>query len=327
MPLYSIVVPFHNNRKSLSECLHALERQTLAKDSLDIIFVDDGSNDGSDQIVSQFDNVRLFRQENKGPAAARNKGAREAKGEIVLFTDADCAPDPSWAKALVQCLDDSAISGAKGVYRTEQKKITPRFVQLEYLQKYQYMKKFKEIDFIDTYSAAYRKKIFEDNLFDENYPKASVEDQEFSFRLVKKGHRFRFCPDACVKHYHVDSVWGYFKKKFKIGFWKAKILFSQRERIKGDTHTPLSLRFQILLSPFLIFFLGMPLLIQENASLLWMAEGLVCCLFLFSCYPLFLQSFRSDWKIFPLVPVYLIVRAFGLGLGLFFGLIFFFRRS
>ena len=141
-------------------------------------------------------------QTNAGPAAARNAGAFEARGVLLVFTDADCAPEPGWISALVAPFDvpdlrGAVIAGAKGAYLTEQTGIVPRFTQLEYEDRYDRMIGAESIDFIDTYSAAYRREIFLANHgFDTIFPTASVEDQEFSFRLAEKGYRLVFVPEA-----------------------------------------------------------------------------------------------------------------------------------
>ena len=75
----------------------------------------------------------------------------------------------------------------------------PRFTQLEYEDRYDRMAGVESIDFVDTYSAAYRRDIFLANGgFDRTFPTASVEDQEFSFRLTEKGYRLVFVPSAKV---------------------------------------------------------------------------------------------------------------------------------
>ena len=94
----------------------------------------------------------------------------------------------------------------------------PRFVQCEYEERYERMAKLKQIDFIDTYSAAYRKSIFlENGGFDPRFPVPSVEDQEFSFRLARKGYQLAFQPAAKVYHSHDLNLWQYVHRKWGIG--------------------------------------------------------------------------------------------------------------
>lgn len=96
----SVIIPTYNRRKILSECLGELEGQSFSKEEFEVIVVDDASRDRTYELVGSFGhrlNIRYFRQEkNRGPAAARNVGIKEAKGEIIAFLDDDCLPDKDW---------------------------------------------------------------------------------------------------------------------------------------------------------------------------------------------------------------------------------------
>ena len=93
----SVVVPIYNAEKYLEQCLESLENQTFRK--IEIICVDDGSTDASEEIIDRFTaRDRRFRkviQENSGAGAARNKGLSLARGEYIIFLDSDdyFAPD------------------------------------------------------------------------------------------------------------------------------------------------------------------------------------------------------------------------------------------
>jgi glycosyltransferase involved in cell wall biosynthesis len=88
-PLVSIIIPVYNSEKYLADCIRSAIAQTWA--NKEIIIVNDGSTDNSLQIAKSFagDTVKIFTQENKGAAIARNKGLAEAKGDYVQFLDAD----------------------------------------------------------------------------------------------------------------------------------------------------------------------------------------------------------------------------------------------
>jgi glycosyltransferase involved in cell wall biosynthesis len=192
--MISVIIPAKDAAKTLGECLQALldqERFQFGRD-YEVIVIDDGSSDDTAQIGEQYA-VKVMRQTNRGPATARNTGARSAMGTLLVFTDADCAPSPTWLRDLTEPFQDPAVVGVKGVYRSSQTAIIPRFVQLEYEYKYERMRNQPAIDFIDTNNAAYRKEVFIQNGgFDESFRVPSVEDQEFSFRLARKGYRMVF---------------------------------------------------------------------------------------------------------------------------------------
>ena len=158
--MISVVVPVYNGEKTLARCLTSLQSQTIPIDKYEIVVVDDGSKDGTRK-VAEGCGVTVISQKNQGPAAARNLGVKMAKGNIVLFIDVDCAAAPNWIEEMTKPFSNPDIVGIKGTYKTTQQDLLARFVQLEYEEKYERMKMFPYIDFIDTYSAGFRKDIFQ----------------------------------------------------------------------------------------------------------------------------------------------------------------------
>jgi glycosyltransferase involved in cell wall biosynthesis len=312
----SIVVPTFNSAKVLGTCLESLTNQTVGQEKYEVIVVDDGSTDETRDIVSKHP-VKYIYQQNSGPAVARNNGVRQAEGEIILFTDADCEPQSNWIEELVKPLRDPQVVGVKGIYKTRQKELIARLVQIEYEHKYERMKKFKYIDFIDTYSAAYRKDIFTKyGGFDERYPKASVEDQELSFRLSRDGNKMVFNPEAVVYHRHSACLMDYLMKKYKIAYWKAFLLKRHPGKARTDTHTPQSLKIQMLLSLGLVLGFAAPLY-----SSLYYVSGFSILFFLLSCIPFFLFALKRDSTVAFVSPAILFLRSLALSLGLGVGMI------
>ncbi len=134
----SIIIPTFNGASRINNCLDALLKQTAERDA-EILVVNDGSTDNTADVVTRHAGIRLVSQANAGPAAARNRGASEARGTIILFTDDDCVPMPNWLDAMIKPFDDPEVVGAKGVYRSHQKSLVARFVQIEYEDRYRMM--------------------------------------------------------------------------------------------------------------------------------------------------------------------------------------------
>lgn len=243
-PQVSVIVPAYNGAATVGDCLRALLEQQTQR-SYEVILVDDGSSDDTAHEVAAFaPRVRLVRQQHAGAAAARNCGVSAAQGDILLFTDADCEPTPGWVESLAGALNGA--DGAKGTYRTRQRSLVARWVQAEYESKYRRMAQRPTIDFIDTYSAAYRRGVFEAaGGFDEALQ--VDEDQELSFRLAEAGARLVFAPEAVVYHRHVATPLAYMKRKFRIGYWKVLVAAMHPARIITDSHTPQSLKAQMAL--------------------------------------------------------------------------------
>lgn len=88
-PFVSIIIPVFNGERLIDGCLERLLNQTYPKERLEILVVDNGSTDDSAAFVKKFP-VRIAQCSTKGPAAARNEGIRQSRGEIILFVDIDC---------------------------------------------------------------------------------------------------------------------------------------------------------------------------------------------------------------------------------------------
>lgn len=104
--MLSIILPFYNEVKDLPCCLRAIEAQDYS--NYEVIAVNDGSTDKSADITSVFIdnhpnlNIRLINSDHRGPGAARNKGARLAKGEILVFIDADVIVKPDYLERITE---------------------------------------------------------------------------------------------------------------------------------------------------------------------------------------------------------------------------------
>ena len=316
--MISVIIPAKNAAITLRECLQAVLNQEGWQLGLDyeVIVVDDGSTDETARIAEDS-NVTVIRQPNKGAAAARNAGAKISTGNVLAFTDADCAPAPNWLNNLTRPFQNPEVVGVKGVYRTHQTGLTARFVQLEYEYKYARMQNQAAIDFIDTYSAAYHKEIFVLNGgFDESY--IYLEDQELSFRLARKGYRLVFEPLAVVYHYHDPDLSEYLRRKFGIGYWKAFMLKWIPEKTLTDSHTAPTQRAEILLLAILLATIPFIALWPYYASLLFL---FILAMFISVIIPFLIFIGRRDARVLWVALWMLIGRAGALGMGLLKGFV------
>jgi GT2 family glycosyltransferase len=318
-PEYSIVIPAYQAADIIGNCVQALNKQTTSRERYEIIVVDDGSTDRTDVTALKAGADQLVSCPHRGPGAARNAGVRVARGDIILFTDADCEPIPAWTERITAPLQDQTIDGAKGTYRTHQRSLVARFVQLEYESKYDKMRGQECIDFIDTYSAAYRRKVFEQTGgFDPAFLVAN-EDIEFSYRVSHLGHKLVFAPEAVVFHRHADTALKYLRRKYYVGFWRVRMYRLHPGKAVSDSHTPQTLKLQVALMACLLGSLA--LAIFQPRLLLVSAAAMVA--FLASALPFTLKAFRRDPAVACVALGFLLLRALALGIGFAIGILWY----
>ncbi|HRX01636.1 MAG TPA: glycosyltransferase [Anaerolineae bacterium] len=253
----SVIVPVYNGASVIDRCLDALADQTIPPTDFEIIIVDDGSTDGTAARIAEWAArhscvaVSILRQQQAGPASARNHGARNARGPLLLFTDADCRPVSGWIAALLAAFEaPDRPAGLMGVYRTDQTDLAGRFAQMEFEDRYDRMMHSQQLDVVATYSAAFRRDLFlAEGGFDPGFPKANNEDVEFSYRLSEQGHQMRFVPEAQVFHHHANTWRRYARLKTGRGYWRTIVYRRHPGKALRDTYTPQVLKLQILLAP------------------------------------------------------------------------------
>jgi len=301
---YSIIVPVYNESQTIERCLRSLLNQTMARESYEILVIDDGSTDGTDRIAKKYP-VEYYFQANQGAASARNLGARYARGKIILFTDADCEVTANWIEEMVIPFGDPEVIGVKGFYRTSQRELIARFVQKEYEAKSRYLLKSKYIDFVDTYSAAYRKDVFlKAGGFDTQFRTASAEDCDLSYQLSIQGYKMVANPHAVVFHMHPDSLRSYCKTKFRNAFWRVRTYRKNRQKIIKDCHTPVVLKLQM----FLLFLIGVLSGLHVFTRIHLPITLTAAILFIGSTIPFAFRTVFSDWQVALFSPLLAIFR-------------------
>lgn len=114
-PKVSVVVCTYNGAGRIKSLLDSLKKQTYK--NLEIIIVDDGSTDGTSDIVKKYPFKRITHEgnNNKGLADSRNKGVEVSKGDIIVFTDDDCVADKNWIKEIAKCYQKNpSVNGVGG---------------------------------------------------------------------------------------------------------------------------------------------------------------------------------------------------------------------
>jgi glycosyltransferase involved in cell wall biosynthesis len=232
----SIIVPVFNGEKTITQNIAALKAQQNVN-SHEIIVVDDGSHDSTAAILAATNGIRVISQKNKGPAAARNAGAKAATGDILVFTDSDTVPHPDWLFHLSAPFSDHKIQASAGTYTlANQDSSLARIIQQEIENRHRSYGDF--IKFAGTYNLAIRKDVFyRIGGFNESYTQASGEDNGLCYRLIRAGHLIKYVEKAKVAHYHTEVLSRYLREQYRHGFWRARLYTDFPERLSGDSYT------------------------------------------------------------------------------------------
>lgn len=318
MVLVSVIIPARNAADTLGACLDALAFQGVPGKDAELLVVDDGSADGTRCLARRL-GARVLDGMDRGPAAARNRGARLARGRVLLFLDADTAPCPGWLDEMLAPFQDPEVVGVKGRYYSTQRSLAARFAQLEFEEKYARLERARQIDFLDTGTAAYRRDVLlAAGGFDEQFPAQSAEDVELAFRLAAQGARLVFNPRAGVLHRHAESLRSYLAKKVRYGFFRVRVYRRFPRKALGDSYTPPVMALQIALA-------GCSLVLLAG-TLRWHRAGgfsLLATLgiFGFTTRSLVRRAWPEQADLALLTPALVFARATAQGTGIFAGLL------
>ncbi len=239
---YSVVIPTYNRERGLDTALANVVNQTINPKQYEIIVVDDGSTDGTHKTVLGIQKrfpehvIRYFYRENGGPAKARNKGIKEAKGEIVFFTDDDCAVPPDWMETLLDGFHRyPEATGVGGWYVTP-----PHKLKESAGARYMHMISFRPHHIVgtlinsheiisnnpimcfgtfayNTANTAYKKKILERvGGFREDFHWPACEDNDLGFRVILAGHYLLYLPFHVI-HFRYFCPFDFIKLFFRRG--------------------------------------------------------------------------------------------------------------
>ncbi len=202
----SVIVPTRNRAEHVRVLLDALISQTYPASRVEIIVVDNDSEEDVAGVVSRAAEraacaVSYVRKQNDGPAASRNRGAAVARGEILAFTDSDCIPEREWLEAGLQAFKDAAVGVACGpILPVNITRRDPFFV-------HQITPVTREAGLYPTANVFYRRDVFLGlGGFDETRrtywwgQPVGGDDTEFAWRTKHAGFRSAFAEGAVVRH-------------------------------------------------------------------------------------------------------------------------------
>ncbi len=219
---FTIIVPTYNRKLKLRQCLDSLFTQIYPKDAFEIIVIDDGSNDGTKDMLEALSkinpNLKYFIQQHKGPAVARNLGIKYASAEIIGFTDSDCILNKDWVRQMVQAhrleKDIAAIGGATEVASHNIKAKVSQFLSDGAIATE--VKGKPETIFFPTCNVSFKRDYLV-NGFNELFPFPAGEDLDLFWRIFKNGGRFSYRQDIKIFHDCHTNIISFLKQAYMYG--------------------------------------------------------------------------------------------------------------
>ena len=217
----SIIIPTKNNGDIIEKCLHSIKNLDYPKDKYEVIIVDGHSTDYTAEIAKKY-GCRVVYEDVGTRSGACNVGIKTAKGEYIAFTDADCVVTKSWLNNLVNHFNDEGVASVGGP------NITPKDdmefakcvgVVLSFLSKPGSRYGLNANEVVETFhnsgcNVAYRRSPIEEaGGFNEKL--ITCEDEELDYRIIEKGYKILYTPDAKVYHYRRPTWKRFYKQAYK----------------------------------------------------------------------------------------------------------------
>ncbi len=234
----SVVIPAYNAESTIGQAVEYSLAQAKGPMEVEVVVVDDGSIDDT-AMIAESAGATVIKQENAGPAAARNRGWKSATGQVVCFTDSDCIPTAGWLENLLDGFTDREVGAVAGSYDiANTSSWLAHWVHQEIIERHKRMPPF--VRAFGSYNVAIPRYVLQaTGGFDPEYRRASGEDNDLSYKIIKKDWRIAFRPQAKVAHYHPERVCKYLQEQYRHGFWRAKLYQDHPDMVRGDHYTRL----------------------------------------------------------------------------------------
>lgn len=258
-PKVSLIIPAHNEEKTIGKLLQHTTEFTYPKDKLQIIIINDASSDGTGKIANHYANSCSFievlhrdkKVGGKGKASALNAGLVWATGEILLFLDADYSPLPDFVDLLVEEFADSTIVAVQGrpVVGNERKNTKTRIIALERIGGYRVDQEARRIlnlfpQFGGTVGG-FRSSVLR-NLggFDEN---VLAEDTDLTIQLCLRGNKVRYVGHVECYEEAVESWSQYWRQRHRWALGHMQVCLKHNFSVLKSKHLNVKEKFDVLL--------------------------------------------------------------------------------
>ena len=238
LPKISVLICSYNGASTVESCLASMMKIRYPGE-VEVIFVDDGSTDGTQDILQRFPSVINVRQKNMGLSYARNVAMHAATGEIIIYTDSDCEADEDWLYYVALTLKRSKHVGLGGPNLIpDEGSWVADCVGLSPGGPTHVMIDDRTAEHVPGCNMAfYREHAIQVGGFDPQY-RAAGDDVDFIWRLQNNGYSIGFAPAAQVWHYRRNTVKAYLKQQRGYGTAEALLKYKHPDHFNtlGASH-------------------------------------------------------------------------------------------
>jgi len=321
-PTISIITPTFNRAEELEPLIKSIQNQSLDHQKFEMIIVDDGSIDTTEEIIREWKNkvdfnLRYVSQENKGPGAARNLGMSVATGDLFLFIDSDCEAKEDWVEQIYETYQTDKFDACGGPDASKDD-FTPLQRAIDFSMTSFFttggMRGHSNKPFAKFYPRSHNMGITK-----SIYKKVGGfgklrhgQDIELSHRIINSGAKVSYIPDAVVYHRRRTTVVKFFRQVFNWGV--ARINLGKIDRVMLEPIHFLPAIITVIFFLLMIAFIINP---AQNGKIFSLGFGLLLALSLLGGVKQ--QSVKVGILLIIIIPIQII----GYGLGFLISL---FRR-
>ena len=226
LPKVSVIVPAYNAEKDIAKLIESLLDLDYPKELLEIIIVDNNSNDQTKETVQQYP-VKLLEEKNiQSSYAARNKGIRNAESEIMAFIDSDCVATPQWIKEGVNILVSESADLVGGKVEFVYSKENTAAELFDSITNMQIEFNIKESAVAKTANLFVKSSLF-DKIGMFPYWVKSGGDVQWTSKATRNGFSLVYAPKAIVKH-PARFLTALLRKQYRVGRGQAYIWIGEK---------------------------------------------------------------------------------------------------
>lgn len=236
MKKISLYIPSYNSSRTIKECLEAVLKQTAVPQ--EVMVIDDGSTDGSVDIIRRYPVRLICNDGNRGLVYSRNRAFTLASGEFVAALDADCVASPDWLLNLMSVFEESDVAGAGGRVREQcTSGIADKWRCLHMNQGWGNCR-LDFPPFLYGSNTVFRKAAIEEvGFYNENLFN-NYEDVDISRRIYDYGFKLVYNPEAKIEHLRKDNLvslfgnyWRWWEQYYQCAHLNQASFKSKKRRI------------------------------------------------------------------------------------------------